>query len=113
MAETFKHLAQGKVVHTGNAAAQTLHTSPSGTTTMVGHIRIVNNHSAAVTFTLSHGGLSTADNAFIILPALSIEAGGWAEFTGSIILDAGDKLYGIANTESTSITYNIYGLEVT
>jgi hypothetical protein len=44
---------------------------------------------------------------------LSIESGGWAEFTGSIILDAGDILYGIANTDSTSISYNIYGLEVT
>ena len=114
MAETFKHLAQGKVVHTGNAAAQTLHTSPSGTTTIVGHIRIVNNHSAALTFTLRHGGLSTVDNAFIILPALSIEAGGWAEFTGSIIMDAGDKLYGLCSGDnSTRISYNIYGLEVT
>ena len=113
MAETFKHLAQGKVVYTGNAAAQTLHTSPAGTTTIVGHIRIVNNHSAALTFTLTHGGLASAGNEFIILPDLSIESGGWAEFTGSIILDAADILYGIAGTDSTSISYNIYGLEVT
>ncbi len=114
MAETFKHLAQGKVVHTGDAAAQTLHTSPSGTTTIVGHIRIVNNHSAAVTFTLSQGGISTADNAFILLPAMSIEAGGWAEFTGSLIMDAGDVLYGLCNgSSSTVMSYNIYGLEVT
>jgi len=114
MAETFKHLAQGKVVYTGNAAAQTLYTVPTGTTAIIGHIRIVNNHSAAVTFTLSHGGISTADNAFIILPALSIEAGGWAEFTGSIIMDADDVLYGLCNgSSSTVMSYNIYGLEVT
>ena len=114
MAETFKHLAQGKVVYTGNAAAQTLHTSPAGTTTIVGHIRIVNNHSAALTFTLTHGGLASAGNEFIILPALSIEAGGWAEFTGSIIMDADDVLYGLCNgSSSTVMSYNIYGLEVT
>ena len=114
MAETFKHLAQGKVVYQGDATAQTLHTSPAGTTTIVGHIRIVNNHSAALTFTLSHGGLSTVDNAFIILPALSIEAGGWAEFTGSIIMDAADVLYGLCNGDSSTVmSYNIYGLEVT
>ena len=113
MAETFKHLAQGRVVYQGDATAQTLHTSPSGTTTIVGHIRIVNNHNAALTFTLSHGGLAATNNAFIILPALSIEAGGWAEFTGSIILDAGDKLYGLESVDSVSISYNIYGLEVT
>jgi len=114
MAETFKHLAQGRVVYTGDATAQTLHTSPSGTTTIVGHIRIVNNHNAALTFTLSHGGLAATNNAFIILPALSIEAGGWAEFTGSIIMDADDVLYGLCSgTNSTVMSYNIYGLEVT
>ena len=87
MAETFKHLAQGKVVHQGDATAQTLHTSPSGTTTMVGHIRIVNNHSAAVTFTLSHGGLSTADNAFIMDKEQCVGLAG-----GRVIYILGQKL---------------------
>jgi hypothetical protein len=114
MADTFKHLAQGKVVHTGNAAAQELYEVPSGTTTIVGHMRIVNNHSGALTFTLSQNGIASADNAYIILPALTIEAGGWAEFTGSIIMDTGDKLYGLCSgSASTLISYNIYGLEVT
>ena len=114
MAETFKHLAQGIMVHTGNAAAQTLYTAPAGTTVIIGHMRLANLHgSAARTAKLSHNGLAAAGNQFIILPDLSIESGGWAEFTGSIILDAGDVLYGIAGTDSTSISYNIYGLEVT
>jgi len=114
MAETFKHLAQGIMVYTGNATAQTLYTAPAGTTAIIGHIRLANLHaSLARTAKLSHNGLASAGNEFVILPDLSIESGGWAEFTGSIILDAGDILYGIASTDSTSISYNIYGLEVT
>jgi len=111
MADTFKHLAQGQLVHTGNAAAQELYEAPSATTTIVGHIRLSNMHgSASRTAKLYHNGILATN---VILPALTIESGGWAEFTGSIILDAGDKLYGISDTESTSVTYNIYGLEVT
>ena len=111
MAETFKHLAQGIMVYTGNAAAQTLYTAPAGTTAIIGHIRIVNNHSAAVTFTLSHGGISTADNAFIILPALSIEAGGWAEFEGTLIMEAADFLQ-IQAENASDINYVVYGMEL-
>jgi hypothetical protein len=110
MAETFKHLAQGQVVHTGNAAAQELYEAPAGTTAIVGHIRLANTNAAARTVQLYQNGVAATN---VILPTLSIEGGGWAEFTGSIILDAGDILYGIANTDSTSISYNIYGLEVT
>ena len=110
MAETFKHLAQGQVVHTGDADAQELYEAPSGTTAIVGHIRLSNTNAAARTVQLYQNGV-TATN--VILPSLTIEGGGWAEFTGSIILDAGDKLYGISNSESTSVTYNIYGLEIT
>ena len=116
MAETFKHLAQGIMVHTGNAAAQELNEAPAGTTTIIGHIRLANNSSASRTARLTHGGIRGSGDVgkeFVILPDLTIESGGWAEFTGSIILDAGDKLYGISNSESTSVTYNIYGLEVT
>jgi len=110
MAETFKHLAQGQLVHTGNAAAQELYEAPSSTTTIVGHIRLSNTNAAARTVQLYQNGIVAAN---VILPTLTIEGGGWAEFTGSIILDAGDKLYGISNSESTSVTYNIYGLEIT
>jgi len=119
MAETFKHLAQGLMKHTpvsgsGATAAQLLYEAPAGTTTIIGHIRLANSHaSAARTVKLSHNDLAATGNAFVILPELSIESGGWAEFTGSIILDAGDILYGVSATDVTSVTYNIYGLEVT
>ena len=89
-----------------------MHTSPSGTTTIVGHIRIVNNHNAALTFTLSHGGLAATNNAFNILPPLSIEAGGWAEFDGTIIMETGDTLVGISGTDE-AINLTVYGLELT
>ena len=110
MAETFKHLAQDNMVHTGNAAAQELYEAPSGTTTIVGHIRLSNTSGASKTAKLWQNGVA---NTNIVLPNLTIEGGGWAEFTGSIILDAGDKLYGLASVDSVSISYNIYGLEVT
>jgi len=116
MAETFKHLAQDNMVHTGNAAAQELYEAPAGTTTIIGHIRLANNSSASRTARLTHGGIRGSGDVgkeFVILPDLTIESGGWAEFTGSIILDAGDKLYGLASVDSVSISYNIYGLEVT
>ena len=110
MAETFKHLAQGQLVHTGVAADQELYEAPAGTTTIIGHIRLSNLHaSLARTAKLWQNGVADTN---IVLPALSIESGGWAEFTGSIILDAGNILYGVANG-GTSVTYNIYGLEVT
>jgi len=110
MAETFKHLAQGQLVHTGDADDQELYEAPAGTTTIVGHIRLSNTNAAARTAKLYQNGVAATN---VILPTLTIEGGGWAEFTGSIILDAGDKLYGISNSESTSVTYNLYGLEVT
>ena len=116
MAETFKHLAQDNMVHTGNAAAQELYEAPAGTTTIIGHIRLANNSSASRSGRLTHGGIRGSGyvgKEFVILPDLTIESGGWAEFTGSIILDAGDKLYGLASVDSVSISYNIYGLEVT
>ena len=109
MAETFKHLAQGQVVHTGVAADQELYEAPAGTTAIIGHIRLANTNAATRTVQLYQNGIAATN---VILPTLSIEGGGWAEFTGSIILDAGNILYGVANA-GTSVTYNIYGLEVT
>jgi hypothetical protein len=113
MADTFKHLAQGQLLSSGDSpstAQQLLYEAPAGTTAIVGHIRLANLHgSTARTAKLWQNGVADTN---IVLPALSIESGGWAEFTGSIILDAGDILYGVANA-GTSVTYNIYGLEVT
>jgi len=113
MAETFKHLAQGILLNSGDSpstANQLLYEAPSGTTTIVGHIRLSNTSGASKTAKLWQNGVA---NTNVVLPALTIEGGGWAEFTGSIIMDAGDILYGVSASDATSVTYNLYGLEVT
>jgi len=115
MAETFKHLAQGQLLNSGSSPVPTtvqqlLYEAPAGTTTIIGHIRLSNTNAAARTAKLWQNGVA---NTNVVLPTLTIEGGGWAEFTGSIILDAGNILYGVSATDVTSVTYNIYGLEVT
>ena len=105
MAETYKKLAQGQLAN----STGTLYTVPSSTSTLVGHIRLVNSTGASHTAKLYHDG--TAD-AQAILPTLTIEAGGWAEFSGGIVMEASDTMAGVADA-ATSITYTIYGMEIT
>ena len=105
MAETYKKLAQGQLP----SSTGTLYTVPSSTSTLVGHIRLVNNTGSNRTVKLYHDG--TAD-AQAILPTLTIEAGGGAEFSGGIVMETADTMSGVADA-ATSITYTIYGMEIT
>ena len=105
MAETYKKLAQGQLP----SSAGTIYTVPSGTSTIIKHIRLVNTDSSARTARLYHDGTTDATT---ILPAASIEAGGWAEFEGTIVMEAADTLAGLGSVAS-QVTYTIYGLELT
>ena len=105
MAETYKKLAQGQLAN----STGTLYTVPANTSALIGHIRLVNNTGASHTAKLYHDGTTDAQ---AILPTLTIEAGGWAEFSGGLVMEASDTMSGVADA-ATSITYTIYGMEIT
>ena len=105
MAETYKKLAQGQM----GTSSGTLYTVPSSTTAIIKYISLTNNTGTARTAQLFHDGTAATNS---ILPAVSIVAGGWAEFEGTIIMEAADTLAGDAEA-ATAISYTVYGLEIT
>lgn len=105
MAETWKKLYQGTLPAASN---QLLYTVPGATTAIIKHIRIVNYSAATQAVQMWHDGTADSNR---ILPSVSIEAGGWGEFEGTILMEASDTLY--ARTESASaVTVTVYGLEI-
>jgi len=113
MAETYKKLAQGQLA----TSVGQLYACPANTTTIVRHIRLVNTDSDIHSVTMHHidSGV-TPSGATNILNAVNLAAGGWAEFDGTIILEAADELQALVGANSpasTDVTYTIYGLELT
>ena len=104
MTDTYKKLDQRQV---GNTAT-TLFTVGAAKQVIVKHIRVVNNDTSARTIRLWHDG-SNPENA--ILPVTSIRAGGWAEFDGTITMEAADTLVAQASV-SGQVTITVYGLEI-
>lgn len=104
MADSFKKLNQLQVP----TGVTSVYTAPALTSVIVRHMRAVNTNVSGITLKMWHTGTTDAD---VILPAVSIDAGGWAEFEGTIILEAGEQLYAQASS-ATSITLTLYGLEV-
>jgi hypothetical protein len=114
MAETYKKLAQGQLA----TSVGRLYLCPGSTTTIVRHIRLVNTDSDIHSVTMHHidSGVTPGPTTNI-LNAVNLAAGGWAEFDGTIILEAADELQGLIGASNsgaaTDITYTIYGLELT
>ena len=104
MTDSYKKLYQGQP----GTSATTLYTVPSATQAIIKHIRVVNNDSTARTIKLWHDGTAAAN---VILPATPVRAGGWAEFDGTITLEASDSFSGQASVAS-QVTVTIYGLEI-
>lgn len=104
MPEAFKKLDQRQCPN----VATTLYTVPASTQVIVKHIRAVNTTGLDATLKLWHDGVT---DPFVILPAATILAGGWAEFDGDIVMEAADTISGIGGTNN-AITVTIYGLEV-
>ena len=104
MAEAYKKLGQGQLPTTTAA----IYTVPGSTEAIVKHMRFVNNDTEDLTFSLYHDGDTEA---VCILPTATIEAGGWAEWDGTLVMEAADTLQGKAS-QATEITYTVYGLEV-
>jgi hypothetical protein len=86
--------------------AQTvLYTAPANSSVIIKHI-LVNNNNTTINRNASlwHG---TAR----VLPTATIDAGGWGEFEGTIILNAGETLSGQVDA-GTDVQIVVYALEV-
>jgi len=111
MAETYKRLAQGRLPAAGGTTE--LFDVPAATQVIIKSINISNNTGTARAVTLHHvtNGGSLADTN-IILPGVSIQAGGWAEYDGTICMAATTEFHGFAAVADV-ISYTIWGVEIT
>ena len=106
--DNFKILAQ---VQPGTGNTTIYGAVPSNHETIVKGINIVNNSASAVTIALYIATSDAVAEANIILPSVSMAAGSFATYEGTIRMDAGDYLNGIAGT-GTEITVTVYGDEI-
>ena len=111
MAETYKKLGQALLT---TANATTMYTCPASTSTIVKHMRFTSvdasNTCHIKIYHLDSGG--TAGTANQILAETTILANGWAEFEGTIIMEAADFLQ-ITAQNANDINYVVYGMELT
>jgi hypothetical protein len=106
--DNFKILAQ---VQPGTSNTTIYGAVPADHETIIKGINMVNNHSSAVTIALYIATSDAVAEANIILPAVSMAAGSFAVYEGTITMDAGDYLNGIAGS-ATEITVTVYGDEI-
>jgi hypothetical protein len=105
MADAYKTLYQGQVPN----VAAALYTVPAGKSAIMKHYSAVNPTGGAVTLKLYRNG---TDDAHLVLPSLSIPAGGHATDDMTWGLEAGGYIAGVAGA-ATSITLTLDGDEVT
>ena len=106
--DNFKLLHQSQITTT---AAALYGAVPADHETIIKYITVVNNDVAARWFTLFHTTGTTYTDATAIIPEATIPAGGWAEFNGTITMDATDIIGGDAEVGS-KLTISIYGDEI-
>ena len=104
MPDVYKVLDQRQVPTTASG----VYSVPSGTQAIVKSMRIVNTSASNATITLWQGGSSPSN---MILPPTSVDAGGFAEFEGTLTMAASTAIWAQASA-ATSITLTIYGLEI-
>lgn len=105
MADAYKTLYQGQLPST----VATLATVGGGKSWIVKHISVVNTTAGAVTFGLYKNGTTAA---FAWSPgAISVPAGGMAEWDGTEAMAAAEYIAGVASA-ATSLTVTISGDEV-
>ena len=105
--DNFKLLHQSQITTTAAA----LYTVPADHETIVKYITVVNNDTEALWFTLFHTTGTTYTEATTIIPEATLPIGGWAEFNGTITMDAADIIGGDCETGSL-VTITIYGDEI-
>jgi hypothetical protein len=104
MADLLKRIVGPSAVASGTS---TLFTGTAGHTYSIKHIRIINTDSAnAKTIVLGIGGVAAANQ---ILPTVTIEAGGWAEWDGLLTMEGTETLQ--ANASATGLTITVSGLD--
>lgn len=104
--ESYEQLAQEQIASGG---ADDIYTVPANTQTIIKHISIVNPSGSDCWVKLWTGGTG---NANLILPQVSVDAGGWAEFgQDSITLHTGVTLYAEAETND-ALTITVNGAEL-
>jgi len=123
MTDTFSFISQNVLAFNASAGTPSFTTTTASATllatggtdgTIVRHMRVVNNTTSTVKFRMwiavngSGATLNSTDN---VQPPAEISDGGWSEFEGTIILDSGDALYGMADT-SAALTCTVYGLDM-
>jgi hypothetical protein len=105
--DNFKMLHQSQIGTTAGA----LYTVPANHETIIKGITLVNNDSEALWVTLFHTTGTTYTEATKILPPITMLAGGFGEFDGTITMDAADIIGGDAE-QASEITITIYGDEI-
>ncbi len=105
MAEAYKKLAHPTV----GTGIGTVYTAPAATQAIVKHIRWVNVSGSAATVKMWHGGTT---DAFIVMPAVTIGAGEFLEFEGTLCFQATNTLHMQASA-ANAIVASVYGLEIT
>ena len=105
--DNFKLLHQSQI----GTSAGAFYTVPAKHETIIKNIMVVNNDTEALWFTLFHTTGTTYSEATTIIPEATIPAGGWAEFNGTITMDASDILGGDAE-QASEITISVYGDEI-
>ena len=105
--DNFKLLHQSQLSTTAGA----LYTVPANHETIIKNITEVNNDTEALWFTLFHTTGTTYTEATTIIPEATIAAGGWAEWEGSMTLDASDILGGDGE-QASELTITVWGDEI-
>ena len=105
--DNFKLLHQSQLSTTAGA----LYTVPANHETIVKNITVVNNDTEALWFTLFHTTGTTYSEATTIIPEATIAAGGWAEWEGSMTMDASDVLGGDGEQDN-ELTITVWGDEI-
>ena len=105
--DNFKLLHQSQL----STTAGSLYQVPANHETIIKNITVVNNDTEALWFTLFHTTGTTYSEATTIIPEATIAAGGWAEWEGSMTLDADDILGGDGE-QASELTITVWGDEI-
>ena len=119
MAESYEKLGQALVPTVALISVPSIvahiYESGVGVQTILKHIRVVSISGAPSDFRMWHAdaGVSPASSgatANLIFPPMTIDAGGMAEFEGTILVDSLDRIY-VATSVASSIIVTLYGLK--
>lgn len=95
MADSYKTLYRGQLA----ASVATIYTVPGATSAIIKHISVVNNDSVDRTFSLYRNGTAAA-NIFSPSTAVNVPAGGSVEWDGTMALETGGTIAGVASAAS-------------